>query len=224
MGKFIVIDGLDGSGKHTQLTRLADYLKKQGKRVRTIDFPHYHSPGCVLVEEYLAGKLGDDPADTNAYAASLFYAMDRYYSYRTDWKHDYEDPDVILLADRYTTANAVHQTSKLDKSEWDSFLEWLFDIEFNKLALPAPDKVIYLEMLPALSLSLVEKRSVSDNRPKDIHEKDVSFFQKSYEAAVYTADKYRWERLRCYTSDGDGTAILSADAIFSELLARADLS
>lgn len=223
MGQFIVIDGLDGSGKHTQLTRLAAYLKQQGKTVRCIDFPHYHTPGCVLVEEYLAGKLGDKPSDTNAYAASLFYAMDRYYSYRTDWKRDYDDPNVILLADRYTTANAVHQTAKLERQEWDAFLEWLFDTEYRKLALPAPDKVIYLEMLPALSLALVEKRSHSDNRPKDIHEKEAAFFQKSYEAALYAAEKYSWERLRCYTGTGSDACLCSADAIFSELLTRLEL-
>lgn len=213
MGRFIVIDGLDGSGKHTQLTKLAEYLRASGKKVRTVDFPHYHTPGCVLVEEYLAGKFGERPEDTGAYAASLFYAMDRYYSYATDWKKDYLDPDTILLADRYTTANAVHQTSKLSKEEWAPYLDWLFDTEFEKIGLPAPDDVIYLEVPPALSLSLVKKRSVSDNRAMDIHEKDRGFFEKSYEAALYASERCGWTKIACYTEENGALAMRSVDDI-----------
>lgn len=219
-----MIDGLDGSGKHTQLTRLAAYLRKRGKKVRCIDFPHYHTPGCVLVEEYLAGKLGENPADTNAYASSLFYAMDRYYSFRTDWGRDLSDPETVLLADRYTTANAVHQTSKLPREEWDPFLDWLFDTEYNKLGLPRPDRVLYLELLPSLSLSLVEKRSAAEGRVKDIHEKDAGFFEKSYEAALYAAEKCGWERLCCYIESEGGAALRSEEEIFDELLSRSGLA
>ena len=218
MGRFIVIDGLDGSGKHTQLTRLADYLKSQGKKVRTIDFPHYHTPGCVLVEEYLAGRFGDKPEDTGAYAASLFYAMDRYYSYATDWKQDYLDPDTYLLADRYTTANAVHQTSKLPKEEWSAYLDWLFDTEFNKIGIPTPDDVIYLEVPPALSRELVHKRSLSDNRAKDIHEKDDSFFEKSYEAALFTAKRCAWTKIACHKEENGTLTMRPMDEITNDIL------
>ena len=223
MGRFIVIDGLDGSGKHTQLTRLADHLRANGKKVRTIDFPHYHTPGCVLVEEYLNGKFGDKPEDTGAYAASLFYAMDRFYSYATDWKKDYLDPDTYLLADRYTTANAVHQTTKLDKSEWTSYLNWLFDTEFDKIGLPRPDDVIYLEVPPALSQDLVRKRSVSDNRTMDIHEKDVGFFEKSYEAALFTAKHCGWTKIACHTEKNGTLAMRSMDEITADILSALGL-
>ena len=223
MGRFIVIDGLDGSGKHTQLTRLADHLRAQGKKVRTIDFPHYNTPGCVLVEEYLNGKFGDKPEDTGAYAASLFYAMDRFYSYATDWKKDYLDPDTYLLADRYTTANAVHQTTKLDKSEWDSYLNWLFDTEFDKIALPRPDDVIYLEVPPALSRELVRRRSVSDNRAMDIHEKDAGFFEKSYEAALYTANYCGWTKIACHTEKDGSLVMRQVDEITADILRALDL-
>ena len=223
MGRFIVIDGLDGSGKHTQLTRLADYLRANGKKVRTIDFPHYHTPGCVLVEEYLNGKFGDKPEDTGAYAASLFYAMDRFYSYATDWKKDYLDPDTYLLADRYTTANAVHQTTKLDKSEWTSYLNWLFDTEFDKIGLPRPDDVIYLEVPPALSQDLVRKRSVSDNRAMDSHEKDVGFFEKSYEAALFTAKHCGWTKIACHTEKNGTLAMRSMDEITADILSALGL-
>lgn len=217
MGRFIVIDGLDGSGKHTQLTRLADYLRALGKKVRTIDFPHYHTPGCVLVEEYLAGRFGDKPEDTGAYAASLFYAMDRFYSYCTDWKKDYLDPDTYLLADRYTTANAVHQTSKLPKEAWEPYLDWLFDTEFDKIGLPRPDDVIYLEVPPALSLALVQKRSVSDNRAMDIHEKDSSFFDKSYSAALYASDKFAWTKIACHKEKNGTLTMRTVEDIADEI-------
>ena len=216
MGKFIVIDGMDGSGKHTQLTRLADHLTGEGRRVRTLSFPHYHTPGCVLVEEYLSGRFGDKPGDTNAYTASLFYAMDRFYSYKTDWQKDKEDPDTILLSDRYTTANAVHQAAKLPKSEWDAYLDWLFDTEYKKIGLPCPDQVIYLEVPPAVSLSLVDKRSIADCRRKDIHEKDEAFFQAGYEAAMYAAERCGWERIRCCEKG----AMRPVEAIFADILAR----
>ena len=218
MGRFIVIDGLDGSGKHTQLTRLADYLRDNGKKVRTIDFPHYNTPGCVLVEEYLNGKFGDKPEDTGAYTASLFYAMDRFYSYATDWKKDYLDPDTYLLADRYTTANAVHQTTKLDKSEWEGYLNWLFDTEFDKIGLPRPDDVIYLEVPPALSAALVKKRSISDNRAMDIHEKDTGFFEKSYAAALYTAEHCGWTKIACHTEKDGVLAMRPMDEITADIL------
>lgn len=217
MGRFIVIDGLDGSGKHTQLEKLAAYLTAAGKKVRKIDFPHYHTPGCVLVEEYLSGKLGGDPSDTNAYAASLFYAMDRYYSYRTDWKKDYEDPDVFLLADRYTTANAVHQTSKLPREEWETYLDWLFETEFEKIGLPAPDDVIYLEVPPALSLALVKARSVKDNRAMDIHEKDASFFEKSYKAALFAAERQGWTKISCHKDEDGALSMRTVEEIAEEI-------
>lgn len=227
MGKLYVIDGLDGSGKHTQLTRLAAYLRQKGKKVRCLAFPCYRTPGAALVEEYLAGHLGGLPSDTGAYAASLFYAMDRYYSYCTDWRREAEDPETILLADRYTTANAVHQTGKLPREEWDSFLDWLYDTEYGKLGLPRPHQVIYLELLPALSLALVEKRSVSDGRVQDIHEKDASFFEKSYETALYAAEKCGWEKIRCFRERTDGadgpTLLRTEEEIFSEILTRTGL-
>ena len=122
MGKLIVIEGLDGSGKGTQAARLAEYLRGKGCRVREISFPDYESEGSVLVKMYLDGKLGENPDDTNAYAASMFYAADRYVSYRTDWEKDYMDPDTIVIANRYTTANAYHQLSKLPRDRWEGFL------------------------------------------------------------------------------------------------------
>ena len=146
-GKLIVLEGLDGSGKATQAKLLAAHLKEQGFSVREITFPNYESDSSALVKMYLAGQFGQHPDDVNAYAASSFYAVDRYASYKKDWGSFYENGGIII-ADRYTTSNAVHQCSKLPPEQWESFLGWLFDFEFHLLGLPAPDEVIYLQVRP----------------------------------------------------------------------------
>ena len=156
MGKLIVLEGLDGSGKGTQSRYLADNLQKAGKKVRLIDFPKYGSQGAALVELYLQGGLGGKPEDTGAYAASMFFAADRYVSFRQDWQRDFADPDTILIANRYTTANAYHQLSKMEKDQWDSFLDWLWDFEYVRLGLPAPDRVILVDVPQSVSDANVE--------------------------------------------------------------------
>ena len=216
MGKFIAIDGLDGSGKGTQSEKLVEYLKLQGKRVRVLSFPMYENESSAFVKMYLDGKLGDKPSDTNAYTASMFFACDRYISYATDWKKDILDKDTIVVANRYTSANAVHQLSKLPKEEWESFLTWLWDFEFTKLGLPKPDMVIYLELPPALSLSLVKSRSQTTGQKMDIHEKDTEYMAHCYDAALYSCDALGWERIKCY----EGDKIRTIDDIFSEIKAK----
>lgn len=202
MGRFIVIDGLDGSGKETQSLLLKAHLEKLGMKVRYLSFPCYESDSSLFVRKYLNGELGSRPEDTNAYAASSFFAADRYLSYRTDWKKDIDDPDTVVIANRYTTANAVHQLSKLDRDQWNAFLSWLWDYEFFKLGVPMPDAVIYLEMHPDISYRLIKSRSDSTGRSIDIHESDGSFLYKSYEAALYASDRLNWTRICCY-SDGE---------------------
>lgn len=197
MSTFIVLEGLDGSGKGTQTALLRDYLKQQGKRVRTVDFPAYDSEGCALVKMYLDGKLGDDPDDTNAYAASMFFAADRYVSYVTGWKNDYLDENTVILANRYTTANAYHQLSKMPESEWDAFLDWLWDFEFGRLGLPEPDRVILLDMPESVSSAMVRHRSEATGQKMDIHEKDEEYLLRCRRAAAYTAEKCGWYTIPC---------------------------
>lgn len=216
MGKLIVIDGLDGSGKGTQSKKLEAYLKEKGVDAMRIDFPRYGQKGCTLVEGYLHGELGGKPDDTGAYATSLFYGVDRYWSYRTEWGEFYKKNDSILICDRYTTANAVHQCSKLPKDQWDAFLDWLWDIEYNKIGIPRPDKIIYLEMRPDISRKLVQARSISEGRTIDIHEADYEYLCRCYEAALYASDYLGWERIRCY----EGDEARSIDDIFAEMMTR----
>jgi dTMP kinase len=217
MGRFIVIDGLDGSGKETQSLILKKRLEEIGVRVRYISFPQYDSDSSLFVKKYLNGELGSRPEDTNAYAASSFFAADRYLSYRTDWKKDIDDPDTVVIANRYTTANAVHQLSKLPKEQWNGFLTWLWDYEFYKLGVPIPDDVIYLEMHPDISYRLIKSRSEKTGRSIDIHEADGSFLYKSYEAAIYASDRLNWTRICCYEGDTPLSREEIADRIATEL-------
>ncbi len=216
MGYLIAIDGLDGSGKETQANLLANAIKKCGKNVRLLSFPVYESESSSLVRLYLNGKLGSSPGDTNAFAASVFFACDRYISFVNDWKKDRIDPKTVLIANRYTTANAVHQLSKLPKREWDSFLEWLFDFEYNKLGIPAPDKVFYLKCSPTVSMELIRKRSASDHRALDIHEKDEDYLIRCYEAAVYSANQLNWDVISCDDENG----MREREAIHAEILKK----
>ncbi|MBR6593656.1 MAG: thymidylate kinase [Clostridia bacterium] len=204
-GVLIAIDGLDGSGKETQSRRLCEYLEKQGIRYRCVSFPNYNTKGCSLVEQYLGGDFGEDPMAVNAYAASSFFAMDRYSSYMLDWKKDYEE-GAVIIANRYTSANLVHQMAKLSEGERGAFMEWLTGYEYGLLGLPEPDGVIYLCVPPAVSESLVQKRCDTTGALKDIHEKNSGFLAASYSAALYASEQCGWHRIDC-VSGGDMRSI-----------------
>ncbi len=195
-GKLFVIEGLDGSGKATQTARLIENLRAAGKAVRPLSFPCYESDSSALVRMYLAGEFGDHPDDVNGYAASAFYAVDRYASFKKDWQRDYL-AGAVFVADRYTTSNAVYQMCKLPRSEWDDYLRWLADFEYDKLGIPAPDAVLYLDMRPETSERLMRERYSGDESKKDIHEKDLQFQRISREAAHYCAQKQGWRILNC---------------------------
>ena len=199
-GKLIVIEGLDGSGKVTQAQLLAAHLKEEGLSVREITFPDYASDSSALVKMYLSGQFGPHPDDVNAYAASSFYAVDRYASYKTSWGGFYEQGGIVI-ADRYTTSNAVHQCSKLPPDQWESFLRWLFDYEFHLLGLPTPDAVIYLQVDPAVSQKLMTARYHGDESKKDVHEKDTAYLARSREAAEYCAAHLGWHTVHCTRGD-----------------------
>ena len=196
MGKLIVIEGLDGSGKSTQLLLLEENLKKCGIDCKSVSFPNYEDDSSALVKMYLRGEFGSDPTDVNAYAASCFYAVDRYASFKKDWGSYYNDGGVIISG-RYTTSNAVHQCSKLPKEEWESFLSWLYDFEYNKLSIPKPDKVIFLDMPTEVSQKLLDGRYDAQGGGKDIHERDVEYLNRCREAAIFTADYSGWEKISC---------------------------
>ncbi len=217
-GQLIVIEGLDGSGKATQSKLLFEYFQNLGKPVRKVSFPNYESDSSALVKMYLAGQFGSQPDDVNPYAASTFYAVDRYAGYKADWGAFYEDGGIII-ADRYTTSNAVHQCSKLPQNMWDEYLDWLFTLEYTKMGIPAPNAVIYLRTDPAVSQKLMTGRYQGDESKKDIHESNVEYLNRSRLAAGYCADHLGWKTVEC-CHEGN---MLSIEQIHKQVLAALDL-
>ncbi len=195
-GTLIVFEGTDGSGKSTQFRRFCRRLEEEGVPFRRIVFPQYQEESSALIRMYLGGAFGSRPSDVNPYAASSFYAVDRYASYQRVWGADYERGDLIL-ADRYTTSNAVHQASKLPPEEREGFFRWLYDFEFDKLGLPAPDKVIYLDMPTEVSVSLLRQREADTNTRADIHEADRDYLARCRQSALEAAPVLGWEKISC---------------------------
>lgn len=200
MGKLIIVEGLDGSGKSTQVALLEKYFTDENISYKKIKLPDYDSPSSTLVNMYLAGEFGKDANDVNAYAAGAFYAVDRFASYKLNWKKDYEN-DVLILADRYATSNSIYQMEKIDESEWDEYLDWSADFEYNKIGIPKPDLVIYLDMPVEISQKLMTSRYNGDEDKKDVHEANVDFLNKCRKTALYAADKQGWKVIPC--SDGE---------------------
>ena len=199
MGKLFVIDGTDGSGKQTQFEKLKERLDKDGIEYRTVSFPNYDSPSSSLVKMYLSGEFGTDAQEINPYIASTFYAADRYATFQTGYKKYYEDGGIIL-ADRYTTANMVHQAGKIkDKEERDKFLKWLWDFEFKLYGLPIPTEVFFLNMPTEKALELMKdrKNKFDENAKKDIHESNEKHMKDAYEAACDVAKEYNWFEIKC---------------------------
>lgn len=200
LGKLIVIDGVDASGKETQTRLLKERLVSEGKKVRTVSFPAYENPSSTLVRMYLNGELGTNPDDVNAYAASSFFAADRYVTYKQDWKKDYDDCDTVILADRYVSSNMIHQAGKIkSESEKSDFMDWLNDFEYNKYGLPKPDITLFLDMPVECGQRLMRERAnkIDGSDTKDIHESNTDYLYESYNTAVRAAEKYGWHRISC---------------------------
>ena len=212
MGKLIVLEGTDGSGKATQTARLLERLQVEEIDCRTVEFPRYSEASSALIRMYLGGQFGDRPSDVNAYAASTFYAVDRYASYKQDWGGFYESGGVVL-ADRYTTSNAVHQGSKLPPEERTAYYEWLFDFEYHLMGLPAPDLVIYLDVPVEQTEENMHRREQETGASADIHERDTEYLRQCRLAATAAAEQFSWKRIPC-TQDG---AMRSIEAIHHDV-------
>lgn len=199
MGKLIVIEGTDSSGKETQTKKLYERLANEVEKVRKISFPNYESPACEPVKMYLAGAFGDNALNINPYPVSTMFAIDRYASYKMDWESFY-NAGGIIVTDRYTTSNMVHQASKIENIDGKSkYLGWLEDLEYNKMGIPKPDLVIFLNMPTEMAVKLMEarKNKITGEEKKDIHEKDTSYLKKSYDNACDIAKKYNWQEIKC---------------------------
>lgn len=212
-GKIIVIEGLDGSGKNTQTKLLINYLSNLKLKVNYLSFPNYSSPSSSLVKMYLNSEFGENPNDVNAYAAASFFAVDRYAGFKKNWEKIYKNGDIIIC-DRYTTSNAVYQMCKIPENGWDSYLTWLYDYEYNKLGLPKPDGVIYLNMPLEISQNLMKKRYSGDESKKDLHESNIRFLQTCKKAAEYIALKDHWFQINC----AENKAVKSKELIHNEII------
>lgn len=203
MGKLIVIEGTDSSGKETQTKRLFEKLEEKGLKVKKISFPNYDSPACEPVKMYLAGAFGEDAMKVNPYPVSTMYAIDRYASFKTDWEKLYNE-DGIIVTDRYVTSNMVHQASKIkDLDEKKQYLNWLEDLEYEKMGIPRPDLVIFLNMPTEMAVKLMAERKnkITGEEKKDIHERDKEYLKESHANACKIANIYNWKEIKC--SDGE---------------------
>lgn len=199
-GKLIVIEGLDGSGKATQAQKLYETLQAKDEKVMKVSFPDYESDSSALVKMYLNGEFETDPNAVNPYAASSFYAVDRFASYTKNWKQFYLDGGIVV-ADRYTTSNAIHQCAKLPETEWDGFIKWLFHYEYELLGIPVPYRTIYLRVDPEISQKLMTERYEGNETKKDIHEANVNYLKRSRQAADYCAKALNWSVVECIQND-----------------------
>ena len=215
MGKVIVIEGLDGSGKATQTERLYELLSARGVQVRRVSFPDYDSPSSALVKMYLNGEFGSDPGDVNGYAAAAFYAVDRYASFKKDWGKAYDD-GAVILCDRYATSNAVYQMTKVPQCEREEYLRWLEELEYDRLGIPRPDLVIYLDVPTDISQSLMSRRYDGNESKKDLHERNLAYLAQCGESARYSAMKLNWNVISC-VRDGKMRSIDDISAEIAKL-------
>lgn len=215
MGKLIVIEGTDGSGKSTQFRLLSERLENRGIAFKHLVFPRYSEESSALIRMYLGGQFGSNPTDVNAYAASSFYAVDRYASYKMDWGQWYEDGGTVL-SDRYTTSNAVHQASKEPAEGRKAFWSWLYDFEYDKLGLPCPDLIIYLDVPTDFTEKLMRHRESSTGTQADIHEKDLAYLATCRETGRSAAEFYGWTVISC-VKDG---AMRSIEDIHEEIFSH----
>lgn len=209
-GRLIVLEGTDGSGKSTQFSLLCGHMDREGRPFRKLIFPQYQEPSSALVKMYLNGEFGPHPSDVNPYAASTFYAVDRYASYQKVWGTAYRAGELIL-SDRYTTSNAVHQSSKLEQEALFQFSDWLFHYEYDLLGLPRPTCVIFLDLPPEASFRMLQKRQGAQG---DIHELDHAYLIRCHQRALELCAHYGWHRIACW----DGTQIRSIESIHREIM------
>lgn len=195
-GKLIVLEGIDGSGKSTQFGRLCNRLEDEGIAFHRIIFPRYSEPSSALLKMYLSGDFGKNPSDVNAYAASVLYAVDRFASFRMDWSEEYKSGGLVL-ADRYTTSNAVHQGAKLAHEELPDFFDWLYDFEYGKMELPVPDLVLYMDIDLDTARNQMRLRQSVTNTSGDIHETDADYLKSCLRVGSMAADHYGWKRISC---------------------------
>lgn len=221
MKKIFVIEGIDGSGKQTQTTKLVENLEKLNINTFTTSFPNYDSQSSGPVKEYLNGNISKNPNDISPKAASTFYSVDRYITFNNKILPYYKDDKTVIVLDRYTQSNLIHQGGKLienenSKIQLDEFYKWLYNFEYNDLELPKPTAVIFLYIPTEYTLSLTKNRinKFSEQKEKDIHEKNIKHLLDAEKAALYYAHKLGWHTIECIRDN----KIRTIEDISSEIL------
>ena len=209
-GKIIVLEGLDGSGKSTQSQLLLNKFCSLNRLAKIISMPNYSSLSSGPVRMYLNREISDNPFDVNSYASSSFFAVDRFINYVCNWKKFYDSENFTIICDRYSSSNMIFQLAKIDRNNWDSFLDWVCDYEYNKLEIPNPDIVIYLRVPLNISQKLIKLRGT----PADLHESSLEFIKSCYEAAEYSAEKFGWSIVNC---SENGKSMDSMEVISSKI-------
>ena len=199
MGNLIVFEGIDGSGKSTQFEMICKRFLSESREFKRLVFPRYSEPSSALIKMYLGGEFGDNPDSVNAYAASSFYAVDRYASFVQDWREYYENGGLILT-DRYTTSNALHQGAKVAPEERELFFKWLYDYEFNLIGLPSPDMVMYMDIDAQFAAGRLRQREAETKTNADIHESDMVYLSKCASSGRQAAALYGWHSIECTSS------------------------
>ncbi len=190
-GKFIVIDGTDGSGKATQVEILKNRLEKEGREVMIVDFPRYDKPSGIFCTKYLNGEYGQ-LKDISPEQGSLFYAMDRFDAKKE--MIDHLSRGKILLANRYVSASMGHQGSKIaDLVERKNFLDWVEDLEYSILGIPRPDATLILHVPAEINQELVDKKDPRDyvnGKKRDLHESDLNHLKSAEATYLQIARDY----------------------------------
>jgi len=199
LGKLIVFEGIDGSGKSTQFDMMCERLTSENRKFKRLVFPRYNEPSSALIKMYLGGEFGDSPDSVNAYAASSFYAVDRYASFIQDW-HDFYIDGGLILTDRYTTSNALHQGAKVAPDKREHFFKWLYEYEFDLIGLPAPDIVIYMDIEAEFATTRLRRRESETATNADIHESDITYLSNSVESGKQAASLFGWHKVKCINS------------------------
>ena len=213
MGRLIVLEGIDGSGKSTQFELLCNRISKEGRDFMRVRFPRYNEPSSALIKMYLGGEFGDNPNAVNAYAASSFFAVDRYASFLQDWQ-EYFESGGFILTDRYTTSNAIHQGAKMPEEQRIHFFEWLYDYEFRLMGLPQPDMVIYMDIDAELASRRISRRETEANIGTDIHETDLEYLKQCAISGRHAADFYGWQTVRCVDNGKESNEAELHDVVY----------
>ena len=197
-GKFIIIEGTDGSGKATQTALLLQRLKEDGYATETIDFPRHGEPSAKLVDLYLNGFFGE-AAKIDPRFISSFYAIDRLL--HKEKMEKWLSEGKVVIGDRYVTSNIGHQGAKIKNlAEREKLFQWIYNLEYQEMVLPQPDLIIFLHVPTKTAVQLIEKKKKREYivvTNKDGHEKNIDYLKAAENSYLHAAKLFKWKVIEC---------------------------